>query len=48
MTYISSPRNKVAALPDNFFENLLVSEMQLKQEFTMETLQEVIGLYTVI
>jgi hypothetical protein len=48
MSQISSKRSSTSyILPENFFENLLILEMQLKREFTMETLQEVIGLYTV-
>jgi hypothetical protein len=48
MSQASSKRSsRTIVLPDNFWENLLILEMQLKREFTMEILQEIVGLYTV-
>jgi hypothetical protein len=41
-----SSRN-IKTLSENFFENLLILEMKLKREFAMDTLQEIVNLYTV-
>jgi hypothetical protein len=34
-------------LPENFFEKVLDLELKLKREFTMDTLQELVNLYSV-
>ncbi len=34
-------------LPMNFFEKVLELDMRLKREFTMESLQELVNLYSV-
>ncbi len=40
-------RKNSKTLPDNFFENVLDLELRLKREFTMESLQEIVNLYSV-
>ena len=35
-------------LPENFFEKILDLELKLKREFTIETLQELVNLYSVM
>jgi hypothetical protein len=41
-------RSKIKQLPDNFFEKVLDLELHLKREFSMNTLQELVNLYSVI
>jgi hypothetical protein len=41
-------RNKIKQLPENFFEKVLDIELKLKREFTMNTLQELVNLYSVL
>lgn len=39
-------RPKVKTLPENFFEKVLDYELNLKRSFTMNTLQELVNLYS--
>ena len=56
LTRLSRSNSKVSVihkrasknLPDNFFEKILDLELKLKREFTIETLQELVNLYSVI
>jgi hypothetical protein len=36
------------SLPCNFFEQIIDLELKLKREFTMDTLKELVNLYSVI
>jgi hypothetical protein len=46
-SYSRRSSKKSKQLPENFFETLLVKEMNLKNSFSIDNLQEVIALYTV-
>ena len=41
-------RNKVKNLPSNFFERILILEMELEADFSLSTLNELIAQYSVI
>jgi hypothetical protein len=41
-------RKVTKKLPENFFEKVLDLELQLKREFMMESLQELVNLYSVM
>ena len=40
-------KKKIKALTEEFYEQLILTEMRLKKDFSMESLQEVVNLYTV-
>ena len=43
----TSKKKRIKALTEEFYEQLIMTEMRLKKEFSMECLQEVVNLYTV-
>ena len=44
---VISRKSSKRVLPENFFEKVLDLELKIKREFQMDTLQELVNLYTV-
>ncbi len=45
---MNAKRKQIKPLTEDYYEKLLMTEMKLKKDFSMETLQEVVALYTVL
>jgi hypothetical protein len=45
---MNEKKKRIKPLTEDYYEKLLMTEMKLKKDFSMETLQEVVELYAVL